>query len=193
MLRVELDHIVSENDAAQRILDILKDVEQNGETYAIMSNGQPVAAIVSIDQINSSALAEATAPPTPMDSPAPAPEPQEEPEPSLPEMPELPPMEPVTPDAPALPEMPASLPPFMPEQPMAMPPVVPEAPAMPVSSFMPPQDLGNSPLSEPLPEDLSGPLIAQAPVTQTSQPNLPPLSGTENLKQTFSVPNIPQQ
>ena len=194
MLRVELDHIVSEADAAQKILDILKDVEENGETYAIMSNGHPVAAIVSIDQVNNvNSAEEATRKEEAMPMSDPEPQAMETP-PAIEELPqEAPPVQP----EPELPPMPA-----MPETPEMPPPALPEAPTLPQASVPAPaapsftpvqsQDLGNSPMAEEPPEDVSGPLIAQAPVTQTPPPNLPPLSGTENLRQGFSVPNIPQ-
>ena len=103
MLKVELDHIVSESDAAQKILEILKDVETNGETYAIMSNGQPVAAIVSMDQVGNLGQinAEASVPAMPA-VPAPA---AEMPMPAMPELPPLPPMDAV----PSMSEAPAML------------------------------------------------------------------------------------
>lgn len=51
MLQVELNHILREEDALNRLTEILSDVENSKTTYVLTKNGLPVVALVNPDQL----------------------------------------------------------------------------------------------------------------------------------------------
>lgn len=132
MLHVDLDKILTEEDAVGKITDIFNRVENEKETYIITKDGRPAVAIISIDQLEQQQggvtmeenkpenPAPTEAPPTPVQVPNPA---QAT---SLPPPP--PPMD--------LPSM--DLPPLMGTDTLANPPPVQEPTPPPPSPLQPP-------------------------------------------------------
>ena len=70
MLHVDLDHILQEEEALNRIQDILNQVERSGEIYLLTKNGSPAVALMSIDQLEQLMPSQST----PAQPVAPAPE-----------------------------------------------------------------------------------------------------------------------
>lgn len=133
MLHVDLDKILTEEDAVGKITDIFNRVENEKETYIITKNGRPAVAIISIDQLEQqqgSVTMEENKPesenPAPASTPTTAPTPNLAPAVSLPPPP--PPMD--------LPSM--DLPPLMGTDTLANPPPVQEPPPPPPSPLQPP-------------------------------------------------------
>jgi len=207
MLSVELDHILSEEDVAQKIQDILTQVELNGEMYVITKDSRPVAAIVNINQLSGTAQASAvgaasaqtTVPvdTTVTDNAQIVPDWNESPavpdeaisEPELPQMPPLSESDtnlavpPPIPQAPPMPDMSpvdSEINPVTAE--VNAPTQAPAAFDAPTTPSMPTYSGGNSPLAEEPPEDVEGALIPQIPVIQNPPTNLPPLSGEASLQ-----------
>lgn len=219
MLSVELDHILSEEDVAQKIQDILAQVENDGEMYVITKNSRPVAAIVNINQLSGTAQASvaSAAPvapvvpitPTASDDTQAVPDWNQSPsvpteEISEPELPQMPPIQTedvdlaIPPAMPQTPEMPEISPVASTAYPAANEPYAAEAAPITPPAPVPTYTGSSSPMAEEPPEDVEGPLIKQIPVVQNPPTNLPPLSGAENLQaggqpgQSYGVPEVPQ-
>ena len=124
MLQVDLENILTEEDALQKINDIFSHVENQKETYVVTSGGRPKVVIMSIDQLEKMGGMSSIPEPMPMaEAPAPM---APMPEPALPEMPTAPVMDLGTPPpAPAMPDFTAPMPEPAPQMAQAQPANVP--------------------------------------------------------------------
>lgn len=163
MLRVELDNILTEEDALGRIKEIFSHVEDKKQVYVVTKNGKPVFAIVDIFTLEHD-LDGVSIESTPAEEPLPSrpphiiepPAPISEPIPTTPVAPEtdiLPPVSPIekTDDLPSMPMDNAndSFATALPPLPGDLPPVPKPTPA-PLLPTPPPIDSSNaSPLAEP--------------------------------------------
>ena len=160
MLQVDLDNILPEEDALQRITDIFQHVEEKKEVYVITKGGRPVLAIVDIEHLEKdmdgmtvqNSSSEPEAPIAPAEPPAPAPYtpipvPVAEPLASIPETPGIEPIAavptmssgdslPSMPDMPAIPGVPTGFPSFESVSAPATPPM-PPTPVMPATPTEP--------------------------------------------------------
>lgn len=87
MLQVELDNILTEEDALGKIQDIFHKVEDENQTYIITKSGRPAVAIISVEKLEQHE-GKLIMPPADTPSPIPAQAPSE-PSDSLPDLPEL--------------------------------------------------------------------------------------------------------
>lgn len=156
MLQVDLQNILTEEDALQKIQDIFTHVENEKETYVVTKDGKPVLAIVDVatleripdDALTPAPVAASVAPP--ISEPA-MPEfglpPLDVPEPPVdtpPIIPTLPPAEPAAEiSADPAPTGFSPLPPL--ETPVAEAPVAPAAPVTPVAPQNNEDDLPDMP------------------------------------------------
>ncbi|MCC2631594.1 MAG: hypothetical protein K0S20_293 [Patescibacteria group bacterium] len=155
MLQVDLNNILSEEDALTRIKEVFDHVENQKEIYVVTKNDRPVLAIVDIDHLengmNGMTMESSTPAPSPQTAPpAPAPMPAPEPPMATPAEFSMPFMETIpTETAAPLQDMPDMITPTFGSNPLPPPPV--EAPSgSPLSEDLPdmPEEPGNSsPLS----------------------------------------------
>lgn len=178
-MQVDLENILTEEDAMGKMQDIFHQVENNGETFVITKDGRPAVAIIDIAKLNQaenqgSVEAEVKAEPE-------APVMAEKEESVVPTLNFNPPaMESTafpTPPAIEMPTMPAT-------------PVAPEMPTAPVSSDLPPMATAEAvevaPATLEVPAAPAAPEMPAAPVAPVAASNLPPISGSLNL------PDMPQ-
>ena len=160
MLHVDLDKILTEDDAISRIKEIFTHVEEQKEIYVVTHNGRPTVAVVSVDELEKSMGSMSMEPtmetPQPMeDKPmfsmpetTPAPAPEHAPEPATDEAPALPPMGDPEPSMPTLDHAPTpDLPPLSGTDSLgSTPPAAPVVPA-PDLPDMPVDPSNSSPLA----------------------------------------------
>jgi len=154
MIHVELDHILSEDDVAQRIRDLVAQVEQHGDMFVITNNGRPAVALVGIDKLESLSPAPAmiTPPVTPVSMPTPmstAPTPAPAAEPVVPSMPSAAPT------------------------PLAASDITPPTLTSQFNAATPPDPGSSSPLSEPLDEEKDTVLPTMPLASVDEQPVMP--------------------
>lgn len=171
MLQVDLDHILPESDAFERIREIIAHVEQEKEVYVLTKDGRPVVAIVNVDLLQTLPDSAPTSQVGALDSlfnlaPAAA---VESPMPSFIPAPSVIVPEPIS--APAA-------------WPTAAPLSAPVLPPLPPTSALPPL-----PSPTALPDFPLTTVPSVIPTGSILDEPLPPLSGTEFLQPPVALPS----
>jgi hypothetical protein len=193
MLQVEINNILSEDEAVARITEIFEKVAVDDESFIITRNDRPMIGIVNIEQLEGEGISQPatqTAAPT-MDSPEYTPA---QPIPSIPEEPELP-------DFPDIPTSTSTQAPPLTQDPISAPT------SYPTPNLATPQGVDNSypvsgsPLDDDLP-DLDQPTpISQAeaapPINSAAQmapikPVTPPAPTTPSPLTQKELPDYPE-